>query len=90
MPTTPAETPLALTRRARRINKELAVVYPDAHCELDFTNALELSVATIEIPRICASTPSEPKEIRSASAGAVARIPEIAPARYGRWLGPGS
>ena len=41
------ETPLALTRRARRINKELALLYPDAHCELDFTNALELSVATI-------------------------------------------
>jgi endonuclease-3 len=41
------ESPLALTRRARRINKELAAVYPDAHCELDFTNALELSVATI-------------------------------------------
>jgi endonuclease-3 len=41
------ETPLALTRRARRINAELAGVYPDAHCELDFTNALELSVATI-------------------------------------------
>jgi endonuclease-3 len=41
------ETPLALTRRARRINAELAVVYPDAHCELDFTDALELSVATI-------------------------------------------
>jgi endonuclease III len=41
------ETPLARTRRARRINKELAELYPDAHCELDFTNALELSVATI-------------------------------------------
>jgi endonuclease-3 len=41
------ETPLALTRRARRINRELAVLYPDAHCELDFTSALELSVATI-------------------------------------------
>ncbi|MFN2518704.1 MAG: endonuclease III [Jatrophihabitantaceae bacterium] len=41
------ETPLALTRRARRINRELADLYPDAHCELDFTNALELSVATI-------------------------------------------
>ena len=45
---TPAdESPLALTRRARRINRELAQLYPTAHCELDFTNALELSVATI-------------------------------------------
>jgi endonuclease-3 len=41
------ETPLALTRRARKINRILGEVYPDAHCELDFTNALELSVATI-------------------------------------------
>ena len=44
---TQPETPLALTRRARRINRELAQLYPDAHCELDYTNALELSVATI-------------------------------------------
>jgi endonuclease-3 len=42
-----AETPIALTRRARRINRELGELYPDAHCELDFTTALELSVATI-------------------------------------------
>src|SRR3982074_1431982 len=41
------ETPLALTRRARRINRELAEIHPDAHCELDFTNPLELAVATI-------------------------------------------
>jgi endonuclease-3 len=37
----------ALVRRARRINRELAAIYPDAHCELDFTNPLELLVATI-------------------------------------------
>jgi endonuclease-3 len=41
------ESPLALTRRARRINRDLAEMYPDAHCELDFTSPLELSVATI-------------------------------------------
>ncbi|MGI8666020.1 MAG: endonuclease III [Jatrophihabitans sp.] len=41
------ESTLALTRRARRINRELALLYPHAHCELDFTNPLELSVATI-------------------------------------------
>jgi endonuclease III len=41
------ETPLALTRRARRINRELTKLYPHAHCELNFTNPLELSVATI-------------------------------------------
>ena len=41
------ETPLALVRRARRTNRELALLYPDAHCELDFTTPLELAVATI-------------------------------------------
>jgi endonuclease-3 len=43
----PTETPVARTRRARRINKVLAETYPDAHCELDFTSPLELLVATI-------------------------------------------
>jgi endonuclease-3 len=47
MPRTVAETPLAKTRRARTINRELGRIYPDAHCELDFTNPLELAVATI-------------------------------------------
>jgi endonuclease-3 len=41
------ETPLARTRRARRIDKILAETYPDAHCELDFGTPLELAVATI-------------------------------------------
>jgi endonuclease III len=41
------ETPLARTRRARRIDKILAETYPDARCELDFSTPLELSVATI-------------------------------------------
>ena len=37
----------ALVRRARRINRELAVMYPDVHTELNFTTPLELLVATI-------------------------------------------
>jgi endonuclease III len=37
----------ALVRRARRINRELASFYPDAHCELNFSSPLELLVATI-------------------------------------------
>ncbi|HEX9031382.1 MAG TPA: endonuclease III [Streptosporangiaceae bacterium] len=37
----------ALVRRARRINRELTELYPDAHCELDFGSPLELLVATI-------------------------------------------
>jgi endonuclease-3 len=41
------ESPLALTRRARRMNRLLADLYPQARCELDFTSPLELAVATI-------------------------------------------
>jgi endonuclease-3 len=43
----PGQTPLALTRRARRMHRTLAQRYPDAHCELDFTTPLELLVATV-------------------------------------------
>jgi len=42
-----AQTPLALVRRARRMARELALLHPDAHCELDFTTPLELAVATV-------------------------------------------
>jgi endonuclease III len=42
-PTPPAE----LVRRARRVNRELALLYPDAHIELNFTSPLELLVAAI-------------------------------------------
>jgi endonuclease III len=42
-----SESRLALVRRARRINRELAVVYPDAHCELDFRSPFELLIATV-------------------------------------------
>lgn len=41
------ETPLGRTRRARRMARELALIHPDAHCELDFTTPLELLVATV-------------------------------------------
>jgi len=37
----------SLVRRARRIDRELAKAYPDARCELDFTNPFELLVATV-------------------------------------------
>jgi endonuclease-3 len=40
-------TPLARTRRARRIDAQLALGYPDAKAELDFTTPYELAVATI-------------------------------------------
>ncbi|WP_301925460.1 endonuclease III [Corynebacterium glaucum] len=41
------ETDLGRVRRARRINRTLAATFPDAHAELDFTNPLELLVATV-------------------------------------------
>ncbi|MBO0853743.1 MAG: endonuclease III [Nocardia sp.] len=41
------ETRLGRVRRARRMNRTLALAFPDAHCELDFTTPLELAVATI-------------------------------------------
>jgi endonuclease III len=37
----------ALVRRARRIDRALAEMYPDAHTELNFGSPLELLVATI-------------------------------------------
>ncbi|MFW2512794.1 endonuclease III [Demequina sp. SO4-13] len=42
-----AAPPVALTRRARTINRALAEVYPDAHCELDYRTPFELLVATV-------------------------------------------
>lgn len=42
-----AETRTGLVRRARRMNRELGVAFPHVYCELDFTNPLELAVATI-------------------------------------------
>ncbi|MGA4901299.1 endonuclease III [Streptomyces griseoincarnatus] len=41
------ESLTALVRRARRINRELAEVYPYAHPELDFENPFQLVVATV-------------------------------------------
>jgi endonuclease-3 len=36
-----------LVARARKINRVLADLYPEAHCELDFRNPLELIVAVL-------------------------------------------
>ncbi|MFD4572865.1 endonuclease III [Streptomyces sp. NPDC058417] len=47
--TTPGkpESRTALVRRARRMNRELAEIYPYAHPELDFENPFQLVVATV-------------------------------------------
>jgi endonuclease-3 len=42
-----AETPLARTRRARRIVRMLGELHPDARIALNFTTPLELVVATV-------------------------------------------
>jgi endonuclease-3 len=42
-----AETHTGLVRRARRMNRALSQAFPHVYCELDFTNPLELTVATI-------------------------------------------
>src|SRR6195952_5124108 len=41
------ETHAGLVRRARRMNRTLSQAFPHVYCELDFTNPLELTVATI-------------------------------------------
>src|SRR5215208_3099367 len=41
------ETRIGLVRRARRMNRALAQAFPHLYCELDFTNPLELTVATV-------------------------------------------
>jgi endonuclease III len=42
-----SETHLGLVRRARQIDRELARLYPDAHCELNFENAFQLLISTV-------------------------------------------
>jgi endonuclease III len=41
------ETHLGLVRRARQIDKELGLFYPDAHTELNFENAFQLLISTV-------------------------------------------
>lgn len=44
-PAAPSRT--SLVRRARKVDRVLAETYPEAGCELDFTNAFELLVVTV-------------------------------------------
>jgi endonuclease-3 len=66
------ETRTALVRRARKMHRELAETHPDAHCELDFTNPLELLVATI------LSAQSTDKKINEVTPKLFARYPTAA------------
>jgi endonuclease-3 len=63
---------LALVRRARTINRELAKTYPDATIELDFRTPLELLVATI------LSAQSTDKRVNLITPTVFARYPDAA------------
>lgn len=63
---------VALVRRARRIDRELAVAYPDARCELDFTTPLELLVATV------LSAQCTDKRVNQVTPALFARYPDAA------------
>lgn len=76
------ESRLALVRRARRTARELAAEHPDAHCELDFTNPLELAVATVLSAqctdrRVNEVTPALFRRYRTAAAYAAADRTEL-------------
>jgi endonuclease III len=71
-PFDPAETALSRTRRARRMARELAVIHPDAHCELDFTTPLELLVATV------LSAQTTDKTVNRVTPALFARYPDAA------------
>jgi endonuclease-3 len=62
----------ALVRRARTMNRILAATYPDAHIELDFSNPLELLVATI------LSAQSTDKRVNLITPMVFARYPDAA------------
>jgi endonuclease-3 len=62
----------ALVRRARTINRILAATYPDAHIELNFSNPLELLVATI------LSAQSTDKRVNLVTPLVFARYPDAA------------
>ncbi|MCW1249680.1 endonuclease III [Acaricomes phytoseiuli] len=79
------ETPLALKRRARKMNRILAEAYSYAHAELDFRNPFELLVATVLSAqttdvRVNQTTPElfrrypDPESLAQASAAEVEEI----------------
>lgn len=77
-----AESPLALTRRARKINRILGETYPYAVAELDFDNPFELLVATVLSAqttdvRVNATTPELFARYPDAVALASARIEDV-------------
>lgn len=66
------ESRTGLVRRARKMNRLLALTYPEARCELDFRNPLELLVATI------LSAQSTDKRVNLVTPTLFARYPDAA------------
>lgn len=66
------ETHDDLVARARAIDAELRVLYPDAHCELDFGSPLELLVATV------LSAQSTDRRVNSVTPALFVRYPDAA------------
>jgi endonuclease-3 len=78
----PRETKAALAARVTKIIAGLKKTYPDAHCELDHSNPLELLVATIlsaqcTDKRVNLVTADLFKKYRSAADFANAPLPEL-------------
>jgi endonuclease-3 len=65
-------TRLGLVRRARAINRVLAETYPEARCELDFGDPLQLLVATI------LSAQSTDRRVNQVTPELFARFPDAA------------
>jgi endonuclease-3 len=63
------EPPLGRARRVGRMLRTLAATHPDAHCELDFTDPLELAVATV------LSAQSTDKMVNSVTPAVFAKYP---------------
>ncbi|MFW0180835.1 endonuclease III [Rothia sp. P5766] len=80
--TNQAESPLARTRRARKINRILGQTYPYAVAELDFDNPYQLLIATVLSAqttdvRVNATTPELFARYPDAQALATARLEDI-------------
>ncbi len=69
-----ATTPVALTRRARRVYRALVKLYPFACCELDFADPFQLLVATV------LSAQTTDARVNSVTPALFARYPD--PAAY--------
>src|SRR5215468_9427851 len=78
----PRESKQAKSQRVQKIISGLRKAYPDAHCELNHSNPLELLIATIlsaqcTDKRVNMVTPALFKKYPTAKDSANARLPEL-------------